>query len=171
MSDEFKSFVAAKKPVIGICNGFQVLTKLGAFSGFDSRYLGLAQNVSGQFIDQWEELKVEDSPCIWTKGIQSMKLPIRHGEGRFILNRRNAELAKLCDEFKARKQVALSYKRNPNGAHDDIAGVCDPTGLIFGLMPHPEAAVKSELYPGGSVIGQLGSELFKNAIEYVKQSK
>ncbi len=171
IGDEFKKFVANKKPVIGICNGFQVLTKLGAFTDFDSRYIGLAHNDSGQFIDQWETLQVQSSPCIWTKGIGTIKLPIRHGEGRFILNRQNEELSQLCDAFKASHQVVLTYEKNPNGAHDNIAGVCDASGLIFGLMPHPEAAVKSELYPGGKVVGALGSALFKNAIEYVNQNK
>ena len=168
LGDEFNQFIKAKKPVIGICNGFQVLTKLGVFTDFDSRFIGLAQNESGQFIDQWEELKVQSSKCIWTKGIDSIKLPIRHGEGRFILNRANDELSHLCEQFMKNDQVVLTYTNNPNGAHEDIAGVCDSSGLVFGLMPHPEAAVHSELYPGGKVIGELGSVLFKNAITYIQ---
>lgn len=171
LGDEFQKFIASKKPVIGICNGFQVLTKLGAFSGFDSRYLGLAHNESGQFIDQWETLQVMNSPCIWTQGMESLKLPIRHGEGRFVFNRKTSELDQLCNQFIGNDQIVLTYETNPNGSHDNIAGVCDATGLIFGLMPHPEAAVTKELYPGAKVFGSLGNILFKNAIEYVKQNR
>lgn len=168
---EFKNFIANKNPVIGICNGFQILTKLGAFTNFDSRYLGLALNQNGRFIDQWEMMQVLDSPCIWTKGIETIKLPIRHGEGRFVLNRRTAALEQLCNDFKNSNQIVLKYNSNPNGSHEDIAGVCDPTGLVFGLMPHPEAAVNAQLYPGAQSVGSLGSILFKNAIEYVKQNR
>ncbi len=163
---EFKKFIQTKKPIIGICNGLQVLSKLGAFSDFDGRYIGLAHNNNGKFIDQWESLEVQDSPCIWTKGIKSIKLPIRHGEGRFVFNQSSSELKKLTDQFIERNQIVLTYQKNPNGSHHDIAGICDATGLVFGLMPHPEAAIKAELYPGAEVTGTLGSQLFLNAINY-----
>ncbi len=166
IGDDFKKFIRDKKPVIGICNGFQVLTKLGAFTDFDSSYIGLAQNISGHFIDQWENLEVQSSRCIWTKGIKSLKLPIRHGEGRFILNQRSEELKKQCENFINNDQIVLTYSTNPNGAHKDIAGICDESGLVFGLMPHPEAAVHKELFPGGVTPTTLGAELFKNAVEY-----
>ena len=166
LADDFKEFMKAKKPIIGICNGLQVLSKLGAFSDFDGRYIGLAHNRSGKFIDQWEELEVQNSPCIWTKGIKSIKLPIRHGEGRFVFNESSAELKTLSEQFISQNQIVLTYENNPNGSHHNIAGVCDATGLVFGLMPHPEAAIKAELYPGGEVTGTLGSQLFLNAINY-----
>ncbi|MCF8059803.1 MAG: phosphoribosylformylglycinamidine synthase I [Bacteriovoracaceae bacterium] len=161
IGSQIQEFIKRGNPIIGICNGFQVLTKLGIFGDF-----GLAQNESGKFIDKWVHLKVEAGPCIWLKGITSMKLPIRHGEGRFIVNKNNSsDLEKL----KSHKRVVLRYQKNPNGSVDDIAGVCDESGLVFGLMPHPEAAVKELLYPGGVIEGSVGLSIFKNAVNYCQK--
>ncbi len=160
IGQKLKEFVAKGGPIIGICNGFQVLTKLGVFGDF-----GLAQNSHGKFIDKWVQLEVEEGHCIWLKGISSMKLPIRHGEGRFVINE-NSDWN--LDKLKTKQRKVLTYKENPNGSVGDIAGICDETGLVFGLMPHPEAAIKEILYPGSVVEGSLGLSIFKNAVDYCR---
>jgi phosphoribosylformylglycinamidine synthase I len=162
---QLKEFVKAGKPIIGICNGFQVLTKLGIFN--DDVSVGLTSNESGQFINKWSDLVVHESHCVWTKGISDLRLPIRHGEGRFVFGR---DHQLHLQRWKDLGRVTLTYKNNPNGAHGSIAGVTDSTGLVFGLMPHPEAAVNTNLYPGGKLVGNLGLEIFKNAVEYIDNS-
>jgi phosphoribosylformylglycinamidine synthase len=161
-----KDFVLAKKPIIGICNGFQVLSKLGFFN--DEVSVGLAQNNGGQFINKWSQLEVKQTNCIWTKGISELELPIRHGEGRFVFSENKEEHLK---RWVSEGRVVLTYKNNPNGAHGDIAGVTDGTGLVFGLMPHPEAAVNASLYPGGQEQANNGLDIFKNAVTYSKSLK
>lgn len=158
LGKHFEDFISQKKPILGICNGFQVLTKLGAFTRFQTGQVGLAQNSNAQFIDKWVELKVEDSPCIWTKDMKKIKLPIRHGEGRFVAQSMPSTFYKV-----------LSYVDNPNGSHENIAAICDESGLIFGLMPHPEAALTRELHPGGKISeSHWGLHIFKNAVDYMK---
>jgi phosphoribosylformylglycinamidine synthase len=164
LESEIKEFVAAKKPVIGICNGFQVLTKLGIFNNNELN-VGLAHNHHGRFMDQWTSLSVVSKNSIWLDGIDELYLPIRHGEGRFVSNdNENSTLEKLTSNG----QVALTYQHNPNGSMGGVAGISDTTGLVLGLMPHPEAAIKDTLYPGGEVQGQIGLKLFENAVEYCK---
>lgn len=155
LGEGIKEFVKKKKPVIGICNGFQVLTKLGLLS--DEGVVGLAQNESGHFMNKWSTLKVESKHCIWLKDCEELHLPIRHGEGRL----------KIRDEASAKNlHIALKYQENPNGSDQDIAALTDASGLVLGLMPHPEAAIKEALYPGGEVVGTIGLKLFQNAVDY-----
>jgi phosphoribosylformylglycinamidine synthase len=143
-------FVEAGNLVLGICNGFQALVNLGLLPGLKRNYhqrsVALTFNDCGNFRDQWVALKVNPaSPCVFTRDVDLAELPVRHGEGKFF-----AAEATLT-ELQRNNQVALQYAMpdgtladgrfpfNPNGAVDDIAGICDPTGRIFGLMPHPEA--------------------------------
>lgn len=150
IGDQILEFVARGHLVLGICNGFQTLANLGLLPGlsqdYQKRSVALTFNDCGNFRDQWVTLKADpDSPCIFTRGIDLAELPVRHGEGKFYTD--DTTLAKL----KATHQVVLQYALpdgriadgrfpdNPNGSIDDIAGICDPTGRIFGLMPHPEA--------------------------------
>ncbi|MGD8301211.1 MAG: phosphoribosylformylglycinamidine synthase subunit PurQ [Desulfobacterales bacterium] len=143
-------FVARGNLILGICNGFQALVNFGLLPGFDQDYtrrsIALTFNDCGNFRDQWVFLKTNPaSPCVFTRGIDAAEFPIRHGEGKFCAD--EDTLAQLL----ADNQVALQYARpdgnlaeggfpyNPNGSLHDIAGICDPTGRIFGLMPHPEA--------------------------------
>lgn len=160
-----EEFIASKKPIIGICNGFQVLTKLGVFND-DHVQVGLARNHHGRFIDKWSHLKVENQHCIWLKEMEDIFLPIRHGEGRFV---GAASAEATLQHLKVNNQVVLTYNDNPNGSLGDIAGVTDKSGVVFGLMPHPEAAVKEALYPGGEVVGTLGLKIFENAVNYIKK--
>jgi phosphoribosylformylglycinamidine synthase I len=149
IGDRLIEFVEKGKLVLGICNGFQALVNLGLLPGIEQNYhrrsVALTFNDCGNFRDQWVALKANPaSVCIFTRGIDYAELPVRHGEGKFF-----ADEATLAD-LHANHQVALQYALpdgepaqgrfpfNPNGSIDDIAGICDASGRIFGLMPHPE---------------------------------
>lgn len=172
LMNHFNQFIQDKKPIIGICNGFQVLVKLGAISTRKSeRTLSLTQNRQGTFIDCWVTLTNENSHCIWTRDLpHEFELPIRHGEGRVVLKDDEA----VVKEIKDQGIVALKYKDDINGSYERIAGLCDPSGLIFGLMPHPEAYMFEGLKPGHKTdvfangVGQL---IFKNAVNYLKERR
>jgi phosphoribosylformylglycinamidine synthase len=158
VGDVLRDFVAAQKPVIGICNGFQVLTRTGLLPG------ALGHNASGHFQCQWVALTAPSSRCIWTTGIATIDCPIAHGEGRYT----HPDPASLA----AAGQVALRYSgTNPNGSVDDIAGVCDASGVVLGLMPHPENHVIARQYPGFThgVLGSLGLTLFEQGVRYAKE--
>ena len=170
--NEIKKFVADKKPIIGICNGFQVLCTLKLLNS-DNYQVALEHNDSGKFINKWVELEVPASPethCMWTKGISSLRLPIRHGEGKLVVSKKYERQSQL-EALRKDGRVALTYVENPNGSLGSVAGLTDETGLIFGLMPHPEAATKPWHYPGGSENQKhLGDELFKNAFQYLQEN-
>ncbi len=151
-------FAAEGKLVLGICNGFQVLVKMGLLPGRgDSlrQTMTVTHNDSGRFENRWVRLKVDPaSRCIWTADLDDFELPVRHGEGKV-----------LCGSSEQREQLASGgqvvlryagaqgepargvYPINPNGSDDDIAGICDPSGRVFGLMPHPEAYVRKTNHP------------------------
>jgi phosphoribosylformylglycinamidine synthase len=150
LGPQLLSFVDRRGLVIGICNGFQTLVNLGLLPGFDgdyqSRSIALTFNDCGNFRDDWVHLKIAtDSPCVFTRGMEALDLPIRHGEGKFYAD------AAIIERLEQNRQIVLRYAdsggnpaegrfpHNPNGSLRDIAGVCDATGRIFGLMPHPEA--------------------------------
>jgi phosphoribosylformylglycinamidine synthase len=176
-----KKFIADGKLVIGICNGFQVMVKMGILPFFDGEFVQettLTNNNTSRFENRWITLAANpQSPCVWTRGVDRLPLPIRHGEGKFIpMN--DAVLARLH----AQGQVVLRYVQpdgspakgafpfNPNGAVDDIAGICDPSGRIFGLMPHPEAFVDRTNHPCWTRLDLpeegAGLQIFRNAVAY-----
>ncbi|MDD9900034.1 MAG: phosphoribosylformylglycinamidine synthase subunit PurQ [Alphaproteobacteria bacterium] len=139
LGDAFFDMVRAQKPVIGICNGFQVLMKMGLlpYPEGDERVAALAANESGAFIDRWVGLDVNtDSVCKWTEGLNTLRLPIRHGEGRVVFSDDS-----VYETLKNNGQIPLTYTEDVNGSHGRIAGLTDPTGMVLGLMPHPEAFV------------------------------
>lgn len=150
IGDKLLAFIEKGNLVIGICNGFQTLVNLGLLPGLDGNYtqrsVALTYNDCGNFQDSWVRLSVdESSPCVFTKGLSQMELPIRHGEGKFFCD------PQIHQTLAAQGQIAVRYALsngqpaggtfpfNPNGSIDDIAGICDPSGRVFGLMPHPEA--------------------------------
>ncbi len=164
--------------VIGVCNGFQALLRMGMLPNRDSGLGGgtwtieasLVHNASGRFIDDWVEVEFEaGSRCVWTRGLSSRSLPVRHGEGRFM-TRDEASL----DSMEAEGLIALRYAKgdNPNGSERDVAGICDPTGRVLGLMPHPEAFLIRENHPqrrrGNR--DRPGIELFEKGVGVARDS-
>ncbi|MEM1208102.1 MAG: phosphoribosylformylglycinamidine synthase subunit PurQ [Planctomycetota bacterium] len=167
-------------PIIGVCNGFQVLVKLGLLpgggidgGGFTQRAT-LIDNALPRFVDRWVSCVVPGEGggggrCVWTKGLSRCELPIAHGEGRF------AAPPEVLDELEANGQVALRYAEdNPNGSARHIAGICDPTGLVFGLMPHPERFTDPLQHPAWTRLGEShraaeppGLTMFRNAVQRV----
>ena len=158
VGDALTGFVAAGKPVIGICNGFQVLTGTGLLPG------ALGHNASGHFQCEWVALEAPASHCIWTRDLEPFECPIAHGEGRYV----HDDPAALA----AAGQVALRYSgHNPNGSVADIAGVCDESGVVLGLMPHPENHVLARQHPrrGRGTAGALGLQLFEQGVRHAKE--
>ncbi len=144
LRDQLEQFVADGKLVLGICNGFQVLVRTGLlpFCELSSMEVTLERNQSGHFQCQWVELVGQPSPCVFTKGLNGrvITLPIAHGEGQF---RTRVSTLTMLEQYNL---IPLRYLANPNGSTNDIAGICNPSGRIFGLMPHPERYVKSSQY-------------------------
>lgn len=149
LGDRLIQFAEKGNLVLGICNGFQTLVNLGLLPGIDGDYktrsVALIGNDCGNFRDEWVTLAVNPaSPCVFTKGLHRLELPIRHGEGKFYAE--PATMERLFENNQVALQYALpeggpaagAFPHNPNGSMGDVAGICDTTGRIFGLMPHPE---------------------------------
>ena len=167
-------------PMIGVCNGFQVLVQVGLLPGPGDGWpadappvqsLSLTQNVNGRFVDGWHAYRVERSACVWTEGLPSdpdiMRLPSAHAEGRLV-----ADLPETIRRLEAAGQIALRYTDNFNGSTGAIAGVCDPSGRILGLMPHPERYLDWNRHPYWTRLDEShlqsdppGLTLFKNAVK------
>lgn len=173
--------------VLGVCNGFQILTKLGLLPGVDGidrlqPSVSLMQNDCGRFLNTWVTLGFDPaSPCIFTRGLDRMDLPIRHGEGKLftpdkaLFARIRASGGIPCRYLGPDGRPAAKSPWNPNGSLDAAAGLCDPTGRIFGLMPHPEACLFPENHPRWDLPGAQrqgmdeggGLRLFRNATAYL----
>jgi phosphoribosylformylglycinamidine synthase len=157
--DQLLALVERGGLILGICNGFQLLVKLGLLPALDNKYLerqvSLTHNASARFEDRWCRLRVnKESPCVFTRGLDFLYMPVRHGEGRIVpaeadllrrLHTENLTVLYYADEYGRPTQ---DYPDNPNGSPLGIAGLCDPTGRIFGLMPHPEAYNHPSNHPG-----------------------
>ncbi len=184
LKDDIRKFIAQGKLIIGICNGFQILVKSGLLPGNDElgQEASLIINDSGKFEDRWvylsSQFTVDSSQrkCVWTKNLpEIIYLPVAHGEGKFITKDRN-----VLERLRKNNQIVFqycnedgescSYPSNPNGSVDSIAGVCDDTGRILGLMPHPERHITSLQHPRwmGKVLGD-GLDIFRNGVEYAKR--
>jgi phosphoribosylformylglycinamidine synthase len=156
VGDALREFVDSGRPVIGICNGFQVLTRTKLLPG------ALGHNAHGRFECRWVVLEAPTSSrCLWTKGIDDpVHCPIAHGEGRYV--------HPDPDSLAEAGQVALRYRStNPNGSVADIAGVCNRAGNVLGLMPHPENFVVGRQHPHhlrGGGLDHLGLRLFQNGV-------
>ncbi len=189
LNEQILKFVQRDTLTIGICNGFQVLTALGLAPALGGQYgirqAALMANENSRYTCRWVHLKTQSDKCIWTKGIDSLYVPIAHGEGNFYIP--DDQLA----ELKSGNQVVFTYTNedgspangvypaNPNGSLEDIAGICDPSGRVLGLMPHPERAMffhnrpdfaneKERLIREGKSLPteNQGGLVFKNAIDY-----
>jgi phosphoribosylformylglycinamidine synthase len=167
LGEQLHAFVRSGRPVLGICNGFQVLTRTGLLPG------ALGHNAGGRFDCRWVTLTVDSSSrSVWTQGLyHSIDCPIAHGEGRYV----HPDPAQLA----AAGQVALRYATsngsvNPNGSVDDIAGVCDPTGVVLGLMPHPENHIVHRQHPHWrrgtqeELAPRLGLALFERGVHHAR---
>jgi phosphoribosylformylglycinamidine synthase subunit PurQ / glutaminase len=195
LGERLVEFVRAGKLVLGICNGFQTLVNLGLLPGFEgdyhSRSVALVGNACGNFRNQWVRLQVNpQSPCVFTRGIVAADLPVRHGEGRFYAEDTVIRRLDLNGQVVLRYALpdgspALGrFPSNPNGSVEDIAGICDPTGRVFGLMPHPEAFNDWTNHPGWTRererlrrAGQpvqpgetVGVRILKNAVDYMRSA-
>ena len=162
LKEALEDFVSSGGLIIGICNGFQVLVKMGVLPNLDGGWtpsVSLIHNASGEFIDCWVNVKTESNcGCVWTKDIESVDLPVRHGEGRFITASKE-----IFGRLKADGLIALTYSGlNPNGSEGDVAGITDGTGRILGLMPHPEAYLAKENHPVWA--DGDGLQIFKNGV-------
>jgi phosphoribosylformylglycinamidine synthase I len=180
--DELERFVGQGKIMLGICNGFQLLVKIGLLPGLNGDYgrqsITLTFNDSGKFEDRWVYLKInKNSRCIFTRDMDTIYLPVRHGEGKLI-----AESDETLQGVEQGRHVVMQYARqdgavtseyplNPNGSALAIAGVCDYSGRILGLMPHPEAFVHYTQHPRWTreSLSQEGDglKIFRNAFQYV----
>lgn len=183
--DELWEFVQAGKLVMGICNGFQLMVKLGLLPmlepGEPRQSVTLTFNDSGRFEDRWVDLLPDaHSPCVFTQGLERLPLPVRHGEGKLVASSA-ALLAALGDQHLVPLRYADTesggpterYPQNPNGSPGGIAALCDPTGRLFGLMPHPECYLHRTHHPRWTRHPELpeqglGLRLFQNAVRYLK---
>ena len=181
LADAMQEFKAAGKLILGICNGFQVLIKSGVLLASDSEgpKATLAWNDSGRFEDRWVRLGVAGSKCVFLAGIHSMYLPVAHAEGKFM-----ARAPCVLEELETAGQLVLRYRRlsdgsangqvpypdNPNGSMAATAGICDTTGRVFGLMPHPERHIDPTQHPrwtrGEAAPVGDGLQVFRNAVQY-----
>jgi phosphoribosylformylglycinamidine synthase I len=176
-----RQFVRDGKLVMGICNGFQILVKAGILPDpmdGSSSHLTLANNDSGRFVDRWIHLKVSSTKSEFLKVEEVIDLPIAHGEGKFLPSD-----AQALERWEQGGQLVLKYVDpegreagepwNPNGSVMNVAGMCDPTGRVLGLMPHPERfqdAVNHPQWTRRKDVQPDGLKFFRNACEYVKRN-
>ena len=177
VNDDVRNFVSDGKLVLGICNGLQVLVKAGLLpEPYDSssKDISLAPNDSGRFECRWTYLKANDaSPCIFTKGMDIIYLPVAHGEGKVVASGDvlKSEIIALqyCDET---GNTDAGYPYNPNGSIQNAAGICDKSGRIFALMPHPERHISGTQHPRWTREGLKargdGLKIFQNAVEWAR---
>jgi phosphoribosylformylglycinamidine synthase len=184
MIDQIRKFAADGGLVIGICNGFQLMVKLGLLPALANRaerqQVTLTWNDSGRFEDRWVSLAADpESPCIFTRGLERIQLPVRHGEGKIVARDENvletlgtARQAPLRYVDPATGEPTERYPANPNGSPGGIAALTDPTGRLFGMMPHPEAFLERTNHPRWTR-ERLPEEgdglaLFRNAVDFVR---
>jgi phosphoribosylformylglycinamidine synthase len=187
LSGELKEFIRKGKLIIGICNGFQIMVKAGLLPGNAEmkQEASLIINDSGKFEDRWVYLKnqrpkAKGQKCVWTQGLpEIIYLPVAHGEGKFVVQDKitlerlkdNGQIVfQYCDE----SGKLTGYPDNPNGSTENIAGVCDETGRVFGLMPHPERHAYREQHPRWpgekSSKGADGAGIIKSGVEYASKN-
>ncbi len=190
LREELVGFVHHGGYIFGVCNGFQLLVRLGLLPNLSGEQeVSLAYNSSGKFEDRWVLHKINPlSPCVFTKGLDTIYLPVRHGEGRFCA-KNSGVLKQIISENLVALQYCdpegnptMSYPQNPNGSLESIGGICDRTGRIFGMMAHPEAfllfynhplwtrMIKSKIDTPNIIEGG-GLTIFKNVVKNAQGDK
>lgn len=190
--EELLEFIDSGKLIIGICNGFQIMTALGLFSLTDVSYgninNALLANTQNRYECRWVHIKHNDSRCVFTKGVEVTHIPVAHGEGRFHCDdvtlknlQENKQIVfTYCDEYG--NAADGKFPLNPNGARADVAGICDHTGRILGMMPHPERGLYSVNEPDFHLKREIAKwnntqlnrfvksnlRIFQNAVDFVK---
>jgi phosphoribosylformylglycinamidine synthase I len=190
LAEPLARFRDSGRLILGICNGFQVLVKAGLLPGWNdardaAQPVTLTFNDSGKFEDRWITLSARPGNCVYLRGVDRLELPIAHGEGKFVCRDGG-----MLDRLRSAGQIVLryaaaydqagtaaggdsgellAYPANPNGSQDNIAGICDPTGRVLGLMPHPERHVDATQHPRWTRGGRSGEgdglQIFRNAID------
>jgi len=169
LRDQLVRFLDAKKPLLGICNGYQVLTEAGILPGRTpgQRSMALLENQSARFEDRKVRLIVSSEPCVWTEGLegQVLEMPSAHGEGRPLLCATNLPTATRAVFYYGDEngRPTMDYPDNPNGSPGAVAGITDESGLVLGLMPHPERASLPGQY------SQDGLRIFRNLAKWLKK--
>ncbi|MFO7577390.1 MAG: phosphoribosylformylglycinamidine synthase subunit PurQ [Pelovirga sp.] len=181
LADDLRRFVGAGKLVMGVCNGFQLLVKMGLLPDLDGtgvQSCTLTFNDRGRFENRWCQLQVNPhSPCVYTRGLEGLYLPVRHGEGKFVtdgaatLARLEAQELIVLRYADLQGEATMDYPANPNGSMAAIAAICDPSGRIFGLMPHPEAYLHRTHHPRWTreelPEEGMGLQLYRNAVDFI----
>lgn len=180
LADAIREFRDEEKLILGICNGFQTLLKAGLLVPPDEEgpLATLTHNTSGRYEDRWVHMKVESDKTPFLKGIERMFVPMAHGEGNFVcrkdwilkgLGQAGQVVLRYTDP---EGNTSAGFPHNPNGSQDDVAGVCDATGRVMGLMPHPERHALPTQHPRWTREGLKkegdGMQLFRNAVEFFK---
>jgi phosphoribosylformylglycinamidine synthase len=177
LGEDIKKFVDDGRLILGICNGFQVLVKTGILPGppvNGAQPVTLTNNDSGKFECRWIYLKVNaKSPCVFTRGMESMYIPVAHGEGKLVTEPGVVEKLNVVVQYVDEKgDTRAGYPYNPNGSVRDIAGICDGSGRIFALMPHPERFIRGTQHPRWTRETPRksgdGLQVFINAVAWVK---
>lgn len=185
LKERLQAFVQEGNCILGVCNGFQILLKLGLLPGGEERSSGVSlhSNSSGRFENRWTQHRVLPSPCVFTRGLEQLYLPVRHAEGNCVFSSaeerkrllKNGQIPlQYADD---RGNASSVYPENPNGSEDAVAGICDPTGRVLGMMAHPEAFIHILQHPcwtrltGSRESSGQGLRLFQNAIHYLTEKK
>jgi phosphoribosylformylglycinamidine synthase I len=179
LEDAIRRFRDQEKLILGICNGFQILLKAGLILQPDDEgpHATLTHNAEGKFEDRWVHLAVYSQKSPFLQGYERLYLPVAHGEGRLVCRDRwilqgLQQTGQLVLHYVDEQGQRAGYPFNPNGSEDNVAGICDLTGRVFGLMPHPERHVLPTQHPrwtreGLAAEGE-GLRLFRNAVEYFR---
>jgi phosphoribosylformylglycinamidine synthase I len=176
LGGDIQDFIERGGLILGICNGFQVLVRAGILPSAEGNHLTLAGNDSNRFECRWVYLKVnQKSPCLFTRGMSTIALPVAHGEGKLVADAETLGSLNVVVRYADDKgNVKAGYPYNPNGSVDNIAGICDESGRVFGLMPHPERFLRWAQHPHWTreAVREHGDGfgIFRNAVEWVKKS-
>jgi phosphoribosylformylglycinamidine synthase len=183
VEEDIQKFILDGKLIIGICNGFQILVKSGLLPNISGDFktieATLTLNDSAKYEDRWVYLKNTGGKCAWTKGIEEIiYLPVAHGEGKFIPRDEKilAQLRKdglIALEYVDERGSKKGFPHNPNGSVENIAGICDKTGRVFGLMPHPERHISYLQHPRWTrKVNKLrgdGFAIFRNGVDFARK--